>query len=144
MLADARTVPPSPLGCAISRHQFDRSVDRQLAADKPCDRCRCQCRILEKGAEQPQRAKLHRHAEPVVIAAMRTDECLVRVVEMEVTRELFRCRIADEGTIAQCLVVREKADRHCSGYAATLDRARRLPSSSLARSRGRPSASTYA
>jgi hypothetical protein len=79
-----------------------------------------------------------------VITAMRADERPVRVVEMKMTRELFRCRFAGEGTIAQCLIVREKADRHRSDYAAILDRAPRLPSRSLARSRGLPSASTYA
>jgi hypothetical protein len=40
-----------------------------------------------------------------MITAMRADERPVRVVEMKMTRELFRCRLASEATIAQCLVV---------------------------------------
>lgn len=69
-------------------------------------------RIFEKSAEQPQRAKLHRDTEPVVVAAVCADERPVRIVEMKVPRQLFRGRIAYEATISQCLVVREKADWH--------------------------------
>ena len=55
-----------------------------------------------------------------MIAAVRADERPVCIVEIKMARQLLRCRIADEATIAQGLLVREKADRHCSAYAAIL------------------------
>lgn len=115
MIADARPVPPSPLRGAISRYQFGRSVDCQLVASKPRYRRRCLCWIFKKGAEKPQRAKLHRDAEAVVIAAVRANECPIRIVEVKMTRELFRSWISDKATISKSLIVREKADWHRFG-----------------------------
>ena len=38
-------------------------------------------------------------------AAVRADERPVRIVEVKVTRQLFRCRIANEAAVSQRLVV---------------------------------------
>jgi hypothetical protein len=76
-----------------------------------------------------------------VVAAVLADEGTINVVEMEVAGELIGCRVAREPSVATGLVVREKADRQCSDY-RVVAMIPRLPSSSPARPRGCPLAST--
>ncbi len=77
-----------------------------------------------------------------MVAAVLGDEGAISVVEVEMASELLGSGLACETSVAARLVVGEEADRHPLGYAAIAGLGVRLPSSSLARTRGCPLAST--
>ena len=67
---------------------------------------------------------------------MLADERLIGVVQVEKPRQLLGGGIAGEASVTMCLAVRKEADRTGRRYAAIAGFAARLPSSSVARSRG--------
>jgi hypothetical protein len=45
-------------------------------------------RIVQEGAEIAHRSELHRETQPVVLATLQCDQCVVDVVQVEVTGKI--------------------------------------------------------
>jgi hypothetical protein len=73
---------------------------------------RCLRGVIDEGAEQPDRAELHRHAQPVVVAAVLSDEGAIGVVEVEVAGELVERGVARKAPVSTGLIVGQEGDGH--------------------------------
>ncbi len=90
-------------------------LDAQLLGQRMQYRRRHGQRAFQEGAEITQRPELHGEAKPVVCAALLRDQCVVAVVQVEVTGEVVGRWRSGVSAIAFALFIREKADRHeCS------------------------------
>lgn len=135
---------PASLTARIFRDQALGIGEQKLVRGEVQGGGRNLSRIFEKDAEHPQRSELDGHAEAIVIATMGRNESAISVVEMEITRQLIRGKLAGKAAIFPHLAFVQKPDRHGLYTATWLSRfARRLlVSNSFARSRGFPLAST--
>jgi hypothetical protein len=65
-----------------------RCLDAQLFGQRLQDRRRYGQRVFQEGAEITYRAELHGETQPVVFTAFLRDQCVVAVVQVEVTGEV--------------------------------------------------------